>query len=275
MLLEVKPTKLRIYVANGKLSASQVRERTGCDICINGSLYNFATMKPTCDVKIDGVEMSDDPYKYWGYGWNENDIRATISNDMDAWDNYISCVALLKDGKRVSMTYNQDVGGVRGRSAIGYKKDGTMVIYCWKDGSSGACKPETLATKMLSYGCVDALMLDGGGSVQIDCDQGVIKSSRKVANYLCIWVDEGSKPVPVCPYGEPILNILRNSRGNGAKWVQWYLNIVYDARLVVDGIFGPASVRALQRFQKSAGLIADGICGRKTREALKDAYMSR
>ena len=275
MILEVKPTKLRIYVANGKLTASQVRERTGCDICINGSLYNFATMKPTCDVKIDGVEMSDDQYKYWGYGWNENDVRPKMSNDMDAWENYISCVALIKNDRRVEMTYNKDVGGIRGRSAIGFKRDGTMVIYCFKDGSSGACTPEALAGKMLARGCVDALCLDGGGSVQIDCDEGVIKSSRKVANYICIWTDDDSKPVPVCPYREPTLNVRRDSRGEGAKWAQWYLNIVYDAKISVDGIFGAASVRALQRFQRASGLVADGVCGKQTREALKDAYMSR
>ena len=207
MLLEIKPTKMSIYIANGTLTCSQVRERTGCDICINGSLYNFDTMKPLCDVKIDGVVMSDDPYAYWGYGWDADDIRMTMDNHIALLDNYISCIGLRKNGKELSMTYNSGVGGVRGRTAIGFKADDTMVVYCYADETSGACTPEALATKMLSYGCVDALCLDGGGSVQIDCDSGKITSTRKVANYICIWTNSSPNAVSVCPYREPFLNI--------------------------------------------------------------------
>ena len=277
MLLEVKPKKMSIYVANGKLTCSQVRQRTGCDICINGSLYNFSTMKPLCDVKIDGVVMSDDPYGYWGYGWNRKDTRATLSNQMHKWDNYVSCIALLKDSKRVMMTYGSDVGGVRGRTAIGYKADGTLVVYCYKDGSSGACTPETLATKMLNYGCVDALCLDGGGSCSLESDAGRVTTSRKVANYICIWIDEEdtpkeSTPRPICPYKEPTTNIKNGSRGDGAKWVQWMLNVVDLAGLAVDGIIGAKSVAAIKNFQRTSGLSADGICGKNTRAALNKEF---
>lgn len=172
------------------------------------------------------------------------------------------------------MTYQSDVGGVRGRTAIGYKKDGTLVVYCWKDGSSGACTPESLATKMLSYGCIDALCLDGGKSVQIDCDSGKITSSRKTANYICIWVDDDSKPTvaPICPYREPTINIKNGSTGEGAKWLQWYLNVVANAGLVVDGIIGTKSVKAIKTFQSNSNLTVDGICGKNTRKALKDRY---
>lgn len=277
MLLTIKPKAMSIYVANGKLTCAQVRQRTGCDICINGGLYNFSTMKPVCDVKVNGVVMSDDQYSYWGYGWNANQARATMSNQIGIWYNYMSCVGLLKDGKKLALYYNSDVGGKRGRTAIGYKADGTMVIYCYKDGSSGACTPETLASKMLSYGCIDSLMLDGGGSVQIDCDSGKITSSRKVANYICIWIDKDETPkdeipMPVCPYKEPIISVSRGSRGNNGKWVQWMLNTVDHAGLVVDGIIGTKSVAAIKAFQKKSGLVADGICGKLTRQALKEKY---
>jgi N-acetyl-anhydromuramyl-L-alanine amidase AmpD len=50
--------------------------------------------------------------------------------------------------------------------------------------------------------------------------------------------------------------------------VQKLLSLLgYD--LVVDGHFGPKSVRSLQAFQKKMGLVADGECGPKTLEALK------
>ena len=275
MLLTIKPKKIAIYVSNGKMTCAQVRQRTGCDICINGSLYDMKTMKPNCDVKVDGVVMSDDQYTYWGYGWNSNQPRATMSNNISAWQNYISCVGLLKDGKKLTMTYDKDsVGGIRGRTAFGYRDDGQMVIYCSKDGSLGACTPEKLADKMKSYGCVDALCLDGGKSCQIDSDDGTIKSSRQVANYVCIWEDKpiSTKATAVCPYKEPTVNIRSGSRGEGAKWTQWYLNVVDDAGLSVDGVIGAKSVAAIKIFQQKAGLAADGISGKQTRAALKKKH---
>jgi peptidoglycan hydrolase-like protein with peptidoglycan-binding domain len=72
-----------------------------------------------------------------------------------------------------------------------------------------------------------------------------------------------------CPYKEPTVSIKSGSTGEGAKWVQWYLNKKSSAGLTVDGIFGAKSVAALKKFQTSAGLTADGVCGAATRTALK------
>jgi len=69
------------------------------------------------------------------------------------------------------------------------------------------------------------------------------------------------------PYPEPTKNVRLNSRGNDARWVQYALN-KKGAHLIVDGIFGVKSVDALKSFQFSHGLVADGICGEKTREKL-------
>ena len=70
------------------------------------------------------------------------------------------------------------------------------------------------------------------------------------------------------PYNEPTKNVKLNTRGNDARWVQYALN-KKGAHLVVDGYFGNKSVDALKQFQFSRGLKADGICGEKTRAALK------
>ena len=71
-----------------------------------------------------------------------------------------------------------------------------------------------------------------------------------------------------CPYKEPTVNIKRGSKGEGAKWTQWYLN-ANGAKLKVDGVFGEKSVEALVSFQKRAGLVADAVSGAKTRSALR------
>lgn len=69
------------------------------------------------------------------------------------------------------------------------------------------------------------------------------------------------------PYREPIINVKFNSRGNNVRWLQFELNR-YGYRLVVDGIAGEKTITALKDFQSSHGLVADGICGIRTRAAL-------
>ena len=52
------------------------------------------------------------------------------------------------------------------------------------------------------------------------------------------------------------------SKGSEVKILQIRLN------LIADGIFGPITQEAVKDFQKSKGLTADGIVGPKTWEAL-------
>lgn len=52
--------------------------------------------------------------------------------------------------------------------------------------------------------------------------------------------------------------IRQGSRGNDVKHLQTYLH------LMADGIFGPLTEEAVKEFQKSHGLVADGIVGAKT-----------
>lgn len=262
MILTVKPKKFKLYTNTNKKSAAQVRKETGADIVINCWLYDMKTFKAVCDVKVDGKVLSDEKYNYWGYGFNKNDTRMTMSNNMSLWDNYFSCVGMIKDGKKLDMYFGADMGGNRPRSAVGFKRDGTMVIYCTQ---SNVSIPK-VQTDMLAQGCIDAINLDGGGSVQIASDYGNLTSARKVHGLLCIWIEQDKNAK--CPYSEPLLNIKNGSSGNGAKWVQWHLN-KHGANLTVDGAFGAKSVSALKEFQKKHGLVADGICGKQTRVELK------
>ena len=80
------------------------------------------------------------------------------------------------------------------------------------------------------------------------------------------------------PYREPV-KLLRYRRFSArkvqedVKWLQWELREAgYD--IAVDGRFGPATDLALRAFQKKhpgtyTGAEPDGICGIRTREALK------
>lgn len=75
------------------------------------------------------------------------------------------------------------------------------------------------------------------------------------------------------PYSEPTKNIRLNSKGNDVRWLQWMLNDKGHYGLIVDGEAGDKTIEALTDFQKKAfpndPREWDGICGEKTRAALK------
>lgn len=187
-----KPKKLQIYVNKSKLTIDQIKAKLGCDAIINGGLYN-AAFKPVCHLRVDGQQLATDPYEYYGYGWDTSDISMMSSKNEMHVRNFICCVALVRDGKALpdrELIYNPDMGGVRGRTAIGTKADGSLILYCAKDGSSEACTPETLRDHMFAFGCRDAIMLDGGRSSQCMCPSGMILSGRNVQNYIAVWEDK-------------------------------------------------------------------------------------
>lgn len=290
MQYSCQPSKIQIYINTSRKAISKIKAELGCDVIINGGLYNMRTWKPVCHLRVDGKQLASDPYEYQGYGWDRADISMMSSNNELHVANFICFVALVKDGVAISpLIYDaSSIGGARGRTAIGTRSNGEVVVFCVKDRSSEVMTPEQLRDKMLSIGCRDAIMLDGGKSSQCICPSGTVTGFRDVQNYIAIWsssisgnshnnssgniVSDSSLK---CPYAEPTYNIRYGSIGSGAKWVQWYLNCVLGSKLTVDGIFGWLSRNTLISFQSSHGLVPDGVCGSATRAALKDAALKK
>lgn len=75
------------------------------------------------------------------------------------------------------------------------------------------------------------------------------------------------------PYKEPTSTLSMGSKGVGVSWLQWELNEA-GASLQLDGDFGKLTKSALIDFQKAVGIEVDGICGPKTRAALKGNTVS-
>ena len=71
------------------------------------------------------------------------------------------------------------------------------------------------------------------------------------------------------PYKEPTTLVKKGSIGTTVKWVQDMLNH-NGYSLTVDGDFGNKTYNAVIQFQKSKGLLVDGIVGTATRNALKN-----
>ena len=57
---------------------------------------------------------------------------------------------------------------------------------------------------------------------------------------------------------------------DSVKWMQWELIQAGFVLGKVDGKFGSMTLSALKAFQKSKGLVVDGICGPATIQALKN-----
>ncbi|MBQ1413987.1 MAG: peptidoglycan-binding protein [Clostridia bacterium] len=91
-------------------------------------------------------------------------------------------------------------------------------------------------------------------------------SKRAFWHYNSVGVMKYVATFSECPYTEPSKALQYGDKG--AAWIQWHLKKC-DAKVSIDGKFGPNTKAALIAFQKAHGLATDGIAGPKTRQALK------
>lgn len=188
-------SKLQIYINSGKKGLSAIKKETGADYVLNGGLFNPDwTACPL--LKADGAMQSKTTWRAYGFGWNRpEDISLRL--DYENVGNFISCVCLLRGGKREKISVTSALDGARQRSAIGLMGD-KLVLYCTDEGTT----PGALQRELEKLGCTDAVMLDGGGSSQCDFCGKQIKAARVVHNLLLVYTkktgeapEKGDKPV--------------------------------------------------------------------------------
>lgn len=201
MIHTAKLKRIEIYHNTNGKTPEAIKAETGCTTILNGVLFN-GDGSLCCDNRINGVTISNDQYTYWGYGWNKDKPQIVHSSNMAQYTNYISCLCALRTGQKEPVNDNTvGIGGTRGRTAIGFKADRSFVVLCTSD-SNGAMKLSQVQSKMLELGCVDALILDGGGSCYLDCPTGKVDTSysRKVGNktYILIWEEDMERKYKVC-----------------------------------------------------------------------------
>ena len=260
------PKKIQLYINSGYKNMAAIQRELGCDVLINGGLFDLTWYTPYCWLRANGKTLHSEAWSDWGYGWNDTNMRMDTSDNIKLYKNFISCVALIKDGSPIlPLSYDAALGGKRGRSAIGTRNNGDVVVWCTADGAY-SLTPELLQAEMKNLGCRDALMLDGGASAQCITPIGNITSTRIAQNYIAMWTE---KPKEECPYPEPKFNVRWGSVGTPAKWTQWQLR-KHGILIDVDGLFFGQSVSALRSFQVAHGLSPDGVSGPLTREKLKE-----
>lgn len=199
-----KIKKIEIYdnpIRNGKRkSMLQIQKETGADYIINGTLYNMNTGKAVCPLKKKEKIFCEPLEKYWGYAWDDyepSSFHLQIVPD-NSRPSYIACSCLVKDWQCVDKPiYNQAQGGKRGRTAIGTSiknHEFCLTLYASSDSfSTGQITPYSLATELQSKGWRDGIMLDCGGSSQGYFNGEVVKSLRRCAHYILVYLKEEQK----------------------------------------------------------------------------------
>jgi len=141
---------------------------------INANFFNMATGEPLGALVMNGViKHNIEGYHYYGYLAVYDDGHAEIHrDDVPIAANVVEAMGganmLVENGNICdSATDGHGQEARNPRSAVGIKADGTVVLY-EVDGRqapmSVGMTAQEMAEMMLSFGCVDALLLDGGGS---------------------------------------------------------------------------------------------------------------
>ena len=189
-------TRAALVEARGR-SMEQVKAACGCQYILNAWFYHTITGKPVGNLKIDGTVKATAGWNCWGLTWDKGaDIRMDIVPD-NGGASYLSGVELLTPtrGPGKALSYSPEYGDTRGRSAV-LLAGARVILYCSGDGTADAKTPEGLRDELAGLGWASAVMLDGGGSSQCDFGGERITASRKVHNWICVWLKQGGQKPP-------------------------------------------------------------------------------
>ena len=234
--------RIELRVTNCRKTLSQVKAETKAHYVLNGGMWN-PDGTPCPLLKVGGAMLSGTPWRAVGYAWDKGpDIRMT--SEYGGAANFIAVTALVTSGKPVDKpSYGSAQGGKRGRSAIGLR-GGSLALYCSGDGTGDAATPETLRDELAGLGWASAVMLDGGGSSQCDFGGERITASRKVHNWICVYLkqaeqtppEEEDKPMSKYTVTPSIGVNIRSGPGTGYGKVGAYpMGTVVDVLEVRDG----------------------------------------
>ena len=181
--------RIAIILGNGR---SMAQVKGDADYICNAGFYDMTTGRPVGHLKADGAVLAKEAWGCWGFAWDKSDIKMSALPDAKR-TNYISGVEMLSPmiGIHDAMHYRPEVGGSRPRTAMALTGN-ELLLYC----ADSPTTPEALRDTLYKLGAETAIMLDGGGSSQCDFQGKKISSSRRVHNYLAVWLrKKEDKPV--------------------------------------------------------------------------------
>lgn len=186
MIATFKCGRAAVYHNTRRLDPAQIKAETGCSHVVNGYFFDD-NFRPLSWLVIDGNVISKDQYNDWGFACGPTGAPE-MSTDRSR--SFLAGVPILKGGQKLQRNLTPDVARSAERLAIGWLADGRVLIWCERFKLTR----EELQDELLALGVVDALMMDGGGSVQGDFPEGKLISFRKVATLLLFWAEEEKDP---------------------------------------------------------------------------------
>ena len=189
MIYICEPTRAEIYDnCRTRLSASGVKARLGCDLVINGGYFGGG-LEPYGNIRVNGEWIHREPWDIQGFVWDSGELPE-LGLTLDSGKDWVySCLPVIAGGRPLPVNDNdREIGGRRGRSGWGVRRDGSFVFLCTAD-ALGPMTVSEARDKLLSLGCVDAVLNDGGGSCQMSCPDGTVAGGRIVSNFICVWFD--------------------------------------------------------------------------------------
>ena len=192
MVNVVRVGRAAVYHNTAGLTLEEIKESTGAKYAFNAWLFdNDRTsvnyLEPCGWLVVDGVEISRSEFNDWGFGVGEDGLPVMTTDRKVKY--FVDAVPILKDGAKLQRNLTPDVARRAERTAVGWLADGRVLVWCDKE----ELILEELQDKLLELGCVDALMFDGGGSVQGIFPDGKVYSSRIVATVILLWDAEDAR----------------------------------------------------------------------------------
>ena len=173
----------------------------------------------------------------------------------------VDCSGLISAYTKKLLGSAQLYSTAKNRMKINTWKDWAVGVIVWKQGHVGVYigDGKVIEAKGIDYGVIESKITDTPWKYGLTFDWFSYEYEKKVS---------GTKKSK-SPYDEPSSNLKKGCTGEGVKWLQ---NELVEAgyNLKVDGIFGTKTNSVLRKFQKSAKITVDGICGKQTRKALKE-----
>ena len=189
MIYICKPARAEIFDNSGlRLSMAQVKARTGCDLVINGGYFGGG-LEAYGNIRVDGEWIHREPWDIQGFVWDSGELPE-LGLTLDSGKDWVySCLPVIAGGRPLPVNDNdREIGGRRGRSGWGVRRDGSFVFLCTAD-ALGPMTVSEARDKLLGLGCVDAVLNDGGGSCQMSCPDGTVAGGRIISNFICVWFD--------------------------------------------------------------------------------------
>ena len=191
--------RAEVYVNREKLPLRQIVENRRPSIAMTAAFYSPANWAPVCPVKADGEVLWSSPTdNYWALAWDVGpDVvpEAVPPGGAARERNYVANCLLIREGNpQPKLYYNDDVGGRRGRVAVGLT-DTEWITYGATDGSSGAQTPEECRDYMAKQGAQFAVMMDGGGKVNLYVREAgvMIEGKDPSQTLILLYLDEDDK----------------------------------------------------------------------------------